>query len=163
MKTWNKSKNLVKKTRLSHLIITEPLNVLWFIRITLIPYTLIMRKKSCADAQNVHIWEPRPCCGFDPPLLCLIICISLWSGVINCQLSLDPDVRVHLGKMNSGMLNIAHVLCTKQTLHWLITPGLHPSSVNNGSIPLASICCPCVSVSPESLLFVMITVPERES
>lgn len=107
--------------------------------------------------------NPDHTVALTPPLPWLIICIGLWSGVINCQLSLDPDVRVHLGKMSSGMLNIAHVLCTKQTLHWLITPGLHPSSVNNGSIPLVFIYCPCVSVSPESLLFVIITVPERET
>lgn len=107
--------------------------------------------------------NPDQCCGLNPPLLWLIICNGLWSGVINCQLSLDPDVRVHLGKMSSGMLNIAHVLCTKQTLHWLITPGLHPSSVNNGSAPLAFIFCPCVSVTPTSLLFVIITMPERET
>lgn len=106
--------------------------------------------------------NPDHTVALTPPLW-LIICIGLWSGVINCQLSLDPDVRVHLGKMSSGMLNIAHVLWTKQTLHWLITPGLHPSSVNNGSVPLAFIFCPCVSVSPESLLFVIITVPERET
>lgn len=98
-----------------------------------------------------------------PPLHWPIIWNSLWSGVINCQLSLDSAVSVHLGKMSSGMLNIAHVLCTKQSLHWTITPGLPPSSVNNDSIPLAFIFCLCVSVSPASLLFVIITVPERET
>lgn len=97
------------------------------------------------------------------PPLWLIIWNGLRSGVINCQLSLDSAVCVHLGKMSSGMLNIAHVLCTKQSLHWLITPGLPPSSVNNDSIPLAFIFSLCVSVSPMSLLFVIITVPEQET
>lgn len=97
------------------------------------------------------------------PLLWPIIWNGLWSGVINCQLSLDSAVSVHLGKMSSGMLNIAHVLCTKQRLHWLITPGLPPSSVNNDSTPLAFIFCLCVSVSPASLLFVIIIASERET
>lgn len=111
--------------------------------------------------------DPVPAVASTPPpphpLLWPIIWNGLWSGVINCQLSLDSAVSVHLGKMSSGMLNIAHVLCTKQSLHWLITPGLPPSSVNNDSIPLAFIFCLCVSVSLASLLFVIITMPERET
>lgn len=116
----------------------------------------------CSCSERANIRAQTLAVGSTPPPR-PIIWNALWGGVINCQLSLDSAVSVHLGKMSSGMLNIAHVLWTKQSLHWLITPGLPPSSVNNDSMPLAFIFCLCVSVSPASLLFVIITGPERET
>lgn len=123
---------------------------------SLIPFNYLLYCKK--EAFMCTHENPDHAVAWAPPLLWPIIWNGLWSGVINCQLSLDSDVSVHLGKMSSGMLSIAHVLCTKQSLHWLITARLPPSSVNNDSIPLAFIFCPCVSVKPASLLFVIITL-----